>query len=291
MKFSGSIPALITPFFAGEYHAPDMNRLIEWHVEQGSTGLVVCGTTGECPTLGQQEHVQVIADAVKMARGRIPIIAGAGSNSTHEAIALSKASEEAGADALLHVTGYYNKPTERQVIEHFRAIDRVTRLPIIAYNIPGRTGQELSVETIAELAQLDRVVAVKDSTGNVARVTLERLRIKKDFSFLSGDDATSLGYLVQGGHGCISVTANIAPNACARMFAAAQQGEWGTARKLQDQLMPLHMALFIDPSPAGIKYAMTKLGLCKNELRLPLSPASELARAAIDEALAIAGLC
>jgi len=290
VQFSGSIPALITPLVDGQYHQPTLQRLVDWHADQGSSALVICGTTGECPTLSYEEHVQVIADAVRVAAGRIPIIAGAGSNSTQEALTLTRASEEAGADGVLHVTGYYNKPTQQQVVQHFAAIDRATRLPILVYNIPGRTGQELTVDTIVELAQLEHVVGVKDSTGNVARVTLERARIQKPFAFLSGDDSTSLGYIAHGGDGCISVTANVAPALCAQMIAAARTNDLAAARELQDRLMALHMSLFLEPSPAGIKYAMSRLGLCANELRAPLSTASASACAAIDVAMATAGL-
>lgn len=285
MHFSRSIPALITPFVNGSIDHDALRRLIDWHVDQGSSGLVICGTTGECPTLNHEEHIHVIREAVKLVQGRIPVIAGAGSNSTEEAVFLSRGSEEAGADALLHVTGYYNKPTQSQIIEHFRVLDRAVKLPIIVYNIPSRTGQELSVDTISALAQLDHIVGVKDSTGNVARVTMERLRVRKPFSFLSGDDATCLGYIAHGGHGCISVTANVAPKVCASMFDAMQRGDIARAQSIHDSLMPLHTALFIDPSPAGVKYAMSKLGLCANELRMPLSPATETARVAIDKAL------
>jgi 4-hydroxy-tetrahydrodipicolinate synthase len=289
MQLAGSIPALITPFSNGLF-APDvLRRLVDWHVEQGSSGLVICGTTGESPTLSHDEHIEVIREAVKATRARIAIIAGVGSNSTAEALHLTKGAENAGADALLHVTGYYNKPTQNQVIEHFRAIDQVTRLPIIVYNIPSRTGQELSVNTIAALAQLEHVVGVKDSTGNVARVTLERLRIARPFSFLSGDDSTILGYMAHGGDGCISVTANVVPHLCAQLFVALRENDLRQARSLQDRLMPLHSALFLEPSPAGVKYAMSRLGLCANELRMPLSPVGEATRAAIAEAMVIAG--
>lgn len=289
MHLYGSIPALITPFSDGSISFATLSRLIEWHIDEGSSGLVVCGTTGECPTLSHDEHVLVIREAVRMVRGRIPLIAGAGSNSTEEALSLSRASEQAGADALLHVTGYYNRPTQNQVIEHFRALDRAVRRPIIVYNIPSRTGQELSVDTIVALSRLEHVVGVKDSTGNVARVTMERLRIDRPFSFLSGDDATSLGYMAHGGHGCISVTANVVPRVCAQMFDAVRRGDLTHARSLHDSLMPLHAALFLEPSPAGIKYAMSSLGLCTNELRMPLSSATEPARSAIDHALAQLG--
>jgi 4-hydroxy-tetrahydrodipicolinate synthase len=290
MKFSGSIPALITPFVDDRFDVGTLSALIDWHVEQGSSGLVICGTTGECPTLTHEEHVTVIREAVRLAKGRIPIIAGAGSNSTQEALALTVAAEKAGADALLHVTGYYNKPTQRQVIEHFRRIDQATQLPILVYNIPSRTGQELTVDTIVELSALEHVTGVKDSTGDVGRVTLERLRIAKPFAFLSGDDGTALGYIAHGGAGCISVTANVAPALCAQMCVAAQAGRMADARALQDRLMPLHMALFLEPSPGGVKYAMSRLGLCRNELRPPLGVIGAQAKAAIDAAMSVAGL-
>jgi 4-hydroxy-tetrahydrodipicolinate synthase len=290
IKFSGSIPALITPFVDDRFDVGTLSALIDWHVEHGSNGLVICGTTGECPTLTHEEHVSVTREAVRLAKGRIPIIAGAGSNSTQEALALTVAAEKAGADALLHVTGYYNKPTQRQVIEHFRRIDEATRLPILVYNIPSRTGQELTVDTIVELSMLEHVAGVKDSTGDVGRVTLERLRIAKPFTFLSGDDGTALGYIAHGGAGCISVTANVAPALCAELCAVAQAGRMAEARALQDRLMPLHMALFLEPSPGGVKYAMSRLGLCRNELRPPLGEISAQAKAAIDAAMSIAGL-
>jgi 4-hydroxy-tetrahydrodipicolinate synthase len=288
--FHGSIPALITPFANGYYRPQALKSLIDWHVSEGSSGLVICGTTGESPTLSHEEHVQVVADAVEFSGGRISIIAGAGSNSTREAIALTKAAEEVGADAVLHVTGYYNKPTQKQVVHHFQMIDKATRLPIIVYNIPGRTGQELSVDTMVELAQLEHVVGVKDSTGNVARVTQERARIAKPFAFLSGDDGTSLGYIAHGGDGCISVTANVAPALCAKMIGLARSGDFVAARALQDQLMDLHLSLFLEPSPAGVKYAMSRFGLCKNEIRAPLMTATPDATVVIDAALSSAGL-
>lgn len=290
MKFSGSIPALVTPLANDRVDVDTLGRLIDWHVAQGSSGLVVCGTTGESPTLTHDEHIAVIRDAVHLAKGRIPIIAGAGSNNTAEALSLTVAAAQAGADALLHVTGYYNKPTQQQVIEHFRRLDQATELPILVYNIPSRTGQELSVDTIVELSTLVHVAGVKDSTGNVGRLTQERLRISKPFAFLSGDDGTALGYIAHGGAGCISVTANVAPALCAQLCAAAQAGRLAEARTLQDRLMPLHTALFLEPSPGGVKYAMSRLGLCSMEVRLPLGEISASAKAAIDAAMLAAGL-
>ena len=290
MQFSGSIPALVTPFHQGRIDFDTLRRLVEWHVDEGSSAVVVGGTTGESPTLEADELAQAVRTACAAARGRIPVIAGAGSNATAHALALTRAAQAAGADAVLHVTGYYNKPSPRQVIEHFRAIDAATSLPILVYNVPARTGQELGVDTMAALAQLAHVVGVKDATGNVARVTHERRRVGKPFSFLSGDDSTSLGYVAHGGHGCISVTANVAPALCARMIALAAAGDLAAARALNDRLTPLHAALFLEPSPAGIKYAMARRGLCGEELRAPLLPVEAATRSAIDAALEIAGL-
>jgi 4-hydroxy-tetrahydrodipicolinate synthase len=291
MQLSGSIPALITPFANGVYHRATLRSLIRWHIQAGSTGLVVCGTTGENPCLETAEYAQILTDAVKFAAGKIPIIAGTGANCTSKALTLQLLAENAGVDATLHVTGYYNKPSPKQIIEHFRLLERSTCLPIIVYNIPGRTGLELSVETVATLAELDRVIGIKDATGDVSRVSLERVKISRSFSFLSGDDATSLGYLAQGGNGCISVTANVAPALCSQMIAAARQGDFAAARHFHDLLMPLHEALFLEPNPAGIKYAMSKLGLCTNELRRPLTHVAEAVQLEIDKAMVNAGLC
>jgi len=290
MQLSGSIPALVTPFVDGRVDLDNFHRLVRRQVEEGSSAVVVAGTTGESPALEVDELDALIRAARDATRGRIPVVAGAGSNVTAQAVALTRVAEAAGADALLHVTGYYNKPSARQVVEHFRAIDAATKLPILVYNIPSRTGQELSVETMAALAELEHVAGVKDSTGNVSRVTLERRRIAKPFSFLTGDDATSLGYVAHGGHGCISVTANVAPALCARMFALAAAGDFTGARAVHDRLMPLHAAMFIEPSPGGAKYAMARLGLCGESMRAPLLPVEAATRAAIDAALAVAGL-
>jgi 4-hydroxy-tetrahydrodipicolinate synthase len=290
MQLSGSIPALVTPFAHGHVDHDAFHALVQWHVEQGSSAVVVGGTTGESPTLELDELSVLIRTARDAAGGRIPVIAGAGSNGTAHALTLSCVAEAAGADALLHATGYYNKPSPRQLVEHFRAIDGATRLPVLVYDIPARTGIEIGLETMAALAQLERVAGIKDATGQVARVSHQRRRIAKPWSYLSGDDATCLGYVAHGGHGCISVTANVAPALCARMFAHAAQGDFGAARELHDRLMPLHAALFLEPSPAGIKYAMARAGLCREELRGPLLPVEPATRAAIDAALAHAGL-
>ncbi len=290
MKFFGSIPAIVTPFLNGKLDLERFAALVEWQISEGSNGIVVCGTTGESPTLTDDEHRSLVAKAVAVAKGRIPIIAGTGSNSTHHAIAMTRTADEVGADGTLHATGYYNKPTQAQIIEHFRQIDAATKLPIIVYNIPSRTGIELSVDTLAALSEMKNIAGNKDSTGNVARVTQERLRIKKPFSFLSGDDLTSLGYVAHGGDGCVSVTANVAPKLCSQLMAASLAGDWKKARELQDRLMTLHAALFIEPSPGGIKYVMSKLGLVREELRSPIAPVSEAARRKLDEALEIANV-
>lgn len=290
MKFYGSIPALITPFINGLYHPQTLSKLIDWHCEQGSSALVIGGTTGECPTLTFSEHILIIKDAARFSNNRIPIIAGAGSNSTQEAIDLSVASEHHGASALLHVTGYYNKPSQDQVVGHFTALDKATNLPIIVYNIPSRTGQELTIQTIKKLSELDHVVGVKDSTGNVSRITQEKLLINKPFSFLSGDDSTSLGYLAHGGHGCISVTANIAPYLCSQLFSRMQKHDLMGAREINDLLTDLHLAIFLEPSPAGVKYAMNKLGLCTEEVRMPITQVGLETRLKIDAAMARASL-
>ena len=288
MKFTGSIPALVTPFRNGEVDFDCLAQLIEWQIAEGSSGLVICGTTGECPTLSYEEQYQVVSFSVTQANKRIPIIAGASSNSTREALHLTDCAEKAGADGVLHATGYYNKPSQAQVIEHYKAIDACTSLPIIVYNIPSRAGIEFSVDTIAVLAQLEQVVGIKDSTGNPARISQERLRIDKPFSFLSGDDATALGYIAHGGHGCISVTANVVPRLYADFIAAALRGDFNQAQVLQQRLISLHMALFIEPSPGGAKYAMAKLGRCENELRLPITPITQAAQERVDAALALA---
>ena len=290
LAFSGSIPALVTPFHDDRVDVDAVHRLVDWHAREGSSAVVVGGTTGESPTLSDDELALLVRTARDAARGRLAVIAGAGSNVTAHAIASSRVAEQAGADALLHVTGYYNKPSQRQVVEHFRAVAAATRLPILVYNIPSRTGQELSLDTMAALARLETVVGVKDSTNDVARVTRERARIAGPFSFLTGNDTNALGYRAHGGHGCISVTANVAPGLCARMHALADAGDMAGAGSIQDRLMPLHDALFIEPSPAGIKYAMARLDLCREDLRAPLLPVEASTRAAIDDALAIAGL-
>ena len=281
----GSFPAVVTPFKDDRIDVDTLVRLVDWHVGEGSSGIVVAGTTGECSTLSHAEHLAVVEVVVKQVGGRLPVIAGAGSNSTREAIELTLGCEKLGVAAVLHVTGYYNKPSQRQIVNHFKEIHAASSVPIILYDIPSRTGLEFTLETIAELGALDRVIGIKDSTGDMSRVVQQTALVKKPFSFLSGDDSSALSYVAQGGMGCISVTANVAPQAMARMLSLAGQGDLATALKVQRSLMPLHKALFLEPSPAGIKYAMFRKGLCAEDLRLPLTPVSRETRRAIDHAL------
>jgi 4-hydroxy-tetrahydrodipicolinate synthase len=289
-RIRGSIPALITPLKDGKVDEAAFRRLVNWQIEQGSHGLVPCGTTGESPTLSHEEHMRVVEICVEEARGRVPVIAGAGSNATAEAISLTRHAKAVGADAVLSVTGYYNKPSQEGLYRHYAAIVEAVDIPILVYNIPGRAIVEISVETMARLAKLKNVCGVKDATANLARPIRERLACGTGWRMLSGEDSTTLGYMVQGGHGCISVTANVAPKLCADFQNACLQGAWDTALVLQERLMPLHDAMFVEPSPAPVKYAGSLLGLCTDEVRLPLVAASDAARARVREAMASAGL-
>lgn len=288
--FKGSIPALVTPFKDGDVDLKKLRDLVEWHIDQGSHGIVPVGTTGESPTLTHQEHGEVIAEVVKAVRGRVPVIAGAGSNATAEGIGLIRHAAEVGADAALVVTPYYNKPTQRGLIAHYTAMHDAADLPIIIYNIPGRSVIDMTPETMGELARLPRIVGVKDATGKLERVPLTRMTCGPDFIQLSGEDATALGFNAEGGVGCISVTANVAPKLCAQMQEATLRGDYKAALAIQDRLMPLHVAIFVEPGVAGAKYAMSRLGLIGNEVRLPLTPVSEATAAQIDAALRHAGL-
>jgi len=289
-RIRGSIPALITPMKNGAVDEAAFRKLVNWQIAEGSHGLVPCGTTGESPTLSHDEHKRVVEICVEEARGRVPVIAGAGSNSTAEAISLTKHAKAVGADAVLSVTGYYNKPSQEGMYRHYAAIADAIDIPILLYNIPGRAIVELSVETMGRLAKLRNIVGVKDATANLARPLRERAACGKDWRMISGEDATTLGYMVQGGHGCISVTANVAPKLCADFQNACGQGAWDTALALQERLMPLHDAMFIEPSPAPVKYAGSLLGICTDEVRLPLIAATETARARVREAMQLAGL-
>ena len=288
--FKGSIPALVTPFKDGQVDMDALKKLVDWHIAEGSAGLVPVGTTGESPTLSHDEHHRVIEEVVKAAAGRIPVIAGAGSNNTTEGIDLIRHAERAGANAALVVTPYYNKPTQRGLIAHYRALHDCCTLPIIIYNIPGRSVVDMLPETMGELAKLPRIVGVKDATGKIERVSQQRAACGKDFIQLSGEDATALGFNAHGGVGCISVTANVAPRLCAEFQEATLRGDYAKALEYQDRLMPLHEAIFIEPGLAGAKYGLSKLGLCNEEVRLPLTTLTDATKAKIDAAMRHAGI-
>lgn len=289
--FKGSITALVTPFANGGVDEAALRAIIDWQIEEGSTGLVACGTTGESPTLTHAEHKQVIEITVDAAKGRIPVIAGAGSNSTDEAIDFVRHAQSAGADGLLIVAPYYNKPTQEGIYQHFKAIDAAASLPIIVYNIPGRSVIDIQVETLARIYRdCKHVVGVKDATGNLLRPSLERMACGKAFNLLTGEDGTALGYMAHGGHGCISVTANVAPKLCADFQRACLERDFGTALELQDRLMPLHRALFLETNPAGPKYALQRLGRIQGDLRLPLVSVSHEVQGEIDRAMQRAGI-
>ncbi|MEP2640133.1 4-hydroxy-tetrahydrodipicolinate synthase [Roseobacter sp.] len=288
--FKGSMPALITPFRNGELDLETLKKLVEWHIAEGCSGLVPVGTTGESPTLTHREHEVVVEEVVKAAAGRVPVIAGAGSNNTVEAMRLVRHAEKVGADAALVVTPYYNKPTQAGLLAHFTALHDCAELPIVIYNIPGRSVVDMTPETMGELAKLPRIVGVKDATGDLARVCDQRLTCGPDFVQLSGEDATAHGFNAQGGVGCISVTANVAPKLLSDMQAACLAGDYATALSIQDRLMPLHKAIFTEPGLVGVKYAMSQLGLCSDEIRLPLVALSDDTRALVDAGLRHAGL-
>ncbi len=288
--FQGSITALITPFKAGKVDALAFQRHVEWQIDQGTHGLVPCGTTGESPTLSHEEHKQVIELCIEAAGRRVPVIAGTGSNCTAEAVALTRHAKEAGADGVLVVTPYYNKPTQEGLYLHFKAVNDCADIPILIYNIPGRSIVDMSVETMARLAKLPNIAGVKDATANMARVSQQRAAMGSDFIQLSGEDATALGFMAHGGHGCISVTANVAPALCSEFQLASLGGNFKRALELQDRLMPLHDALFVESNPCPIKYAAERLGLCSSETRLPLAPLAPASKKRVDDALAAVGL-
>ena len=289
--FKGSMPALVTPFTAdGELDLDTLKKLVEWHIEQGSNALVPVGTTGESPTLTHDEHRIVVEEVVKTVAGRIPVIAGAGSNSTREGIGLLRHAKEVGADAGLVVTPYYNKPNQAGLIAHYSALTEAVDLPIIIYNIPPRSVIDMMPETMGELAKLPNIIGVKDATGKLERVSQQRITCGPDFMQLSGEDAMALGFNAHGGVGCISVTANVAPKPCAEFQAAMLRGDYKTALEYQDRLMPLHAAIFIEPGLVGVKYAMSRLGLCDERVRLPLVALEDSTRRRIDAALEHAGL-
>ena len=289
--FFGSIPALVTPFSDGRVAEDTFRQFVDWQVAEGSNGLVPCGTTGESSTLTADEHRRLIGLTVEAARGRVPVIAGCGSNNVAHAVEYLNAAKDAGADAALVVTGYYNRPSQAGLLATFTALSEASALPIVVYNVPSRTVVEISAETLGEIAKLPNVVAVKDATGNLGRVTAQRLSCGEDFVQLSGNDETALGFNAMGGAGCISVTANVAPRLCAEFQAATREGRWADAMELQDKLYPLHMAMFTDASPGPVKYALSRVrpGF-PTDLRLPLTPASQASRRAVDAALEHAGL-
>jgi len=289
-RIRGSMPALITPMKDGAVDEAAFRRFVTWQVAEGSHGLVPVGTTGESATLSHDEHKRVVEICVEEANGRVPVIAGAGSNSTAEAIELTRHAKAVGADAVLSVTPYYNKPSQEGVYRHFAAIAEAVDIAILVYNIPGRSVVEISVETMARLAKLANIVGVKDATSNMARVSRERQLCGADWRLISGEDATTLGYMAHGGHGCISVTANVAPKLCAEFQEACMGGAFDAARALQDKLIGLHDAMFCEPSPAPAKFGASLLGLCSDEVRLPIVAASEAAQARVRAAMTAAGL-
>ncbi len=286
----GSLTALVTPFKNGSLDEGAFRALVDWQVAEGTSGLVPVGTTGESPTLSHDEHKQVVAWCVEQARGRVPVVAGAGSNSTKEAIELSQHAEQAGATAVLVVTPYYNKPTQEGLYQHYKAINDAIGIPIIIYNIPGRSVIDMSVETMARLYELSNIAGVKDATANVVRVSQQRAAMGPDFNQLSGEDATVLGFMAHGGHGCISVTSNVAPRLCAEFQGACLKGDYVAALNYHDKLMPLHTALFLETNPAPAKYALSVLGRCADTVRLPMVPLAEKTKAAVREAMVHAGL-
>jgi 4-hydroxy-tetrahydrodipicolinate synthase len=289
-SFRGSFTALVTPFNNGSVDEKAFRGLVDWQIAEGTNGLVPVGTTGESPTLSHEEHNEVVEWCVEQAKGRVPVVAGAGSNSTREAIALAQHAEEAGADAVLVVTPYYNKPTQEGLYQHFKAINDAIGIPIIIYNIPPRSVIDMSVETMKRLFELKNIAGVKDATANMVRVSQQRAAMGPDFNQLSGEDATALGFNAHGGHGCISVTSNVAPRLCSEFQASCLKGDYAGALKLQDKLMPLHGALFIETSPAPVKYALSLIGKCAETVRLPMVPLADQTRTAVREAMVHAGL-
>jgi len=283
--FSGSLTALITPFKNGEVDAKAFQEFVEWQISEGSHGLVPCGTTGESPTLSHDEHKRVVELCIETAAGRVPVIAGAGSNSTAEAMSLAQHAKEAGADGILVVSPYYNKPSQEGLFRHFEAVNNAADIPMIVYNIPPRSIVDITPQTMARIAKLSNVVGVKDATMDLARPLVEKNLIGKDRCMLSGEDGTAVPYLAQGGVGCISVTANVAPKLCSMMHEAWQQGAMERVTQLNDSLIPLHLAMFQEPSPAGAKYGASLLGKASPEVRLPMQPATEAAQKSMKDAM------
>ena len=289
--FRGSLTALITPFRDGAVDKKAFEKFVDWQITSGTNGLVPVGTTGESPTLSHDEHREVVEMCIAVAAGRVPVMAGAGSNSTTEAVALTKFAEQAGAQGVLSTAPYYNKPNQEGLFHHYKAVAEATSLPVFIYNIPGRSIIDVLPETMKRLRDAcPNIAGVKDATANVGRVSLQRHVVGKDFIQLSGEDMTALGFNAHGGVGCISVSSNVAPKLQSEFQAAMAAGDYAKAIEYQDRLAPLHKALFIEPSPAGVKYVASKLGLCANELRLPLVPVSDETAKVIDAAMAHAGL-
>jgi len=289
-KFHGSMPALVTPFKDGKFDEPAFRALVDWQIASGSHGLVPVGTTGESPTLTHAEHRLVVDVCIDEARGRVPVIAGAGSNNTVEAIELAKHAEKSGADAVLVVTPYYNKPTQEWLYRHFKAINDSIGIPIIIYNIPPRSVVDMSVDTMKRLYELNNIVGVKDATGDVGRVSRQRHAMGPEFIQLSGEDMTALAHMAAGGHGCISVVANVAPALCAELMEAVFKRDFAAALQIQDKLTPLHGAVFTEPGVCGAKYALSLIGRARNEMRLPLTPIGEAAESGLRRAMVHAGI-
>jgi 4-hydroxy-tetrahydrodipicolinate synthase len=289
-NFKGSMTALVTPFKDGELDENAFRKLVDWQIESGTHGLVPVGTTGESPTLSHDEHRKVVEACIKEARGRVPVVAGAGSNNTREAVELAKHAEKAGADGVLIVTPYYNKPNQEGLFQHFKAIDAAIGIPIVIYNIPPRSVIDMSVDTMKRCFELKNVCGVKDATGNIGRISLQRQAMGPDFIQLSGDDITALSCMAAGAHGCISVVSNIAPRLCADLQEAALAGKYGEALKLQDRLVPLDAATFLEAGVTGAKYGLSLLGKVREDVRLPLVPSTEPTKKAIRAAMVHAGV-
>ncbi len=289
-RLKGWMTALVTPFKDGRVDEEAFRGLVEWQIGQGIQGLVPVGTTGESPTLSHDEHRRVVEMCIDQSKGRAPVVAGAGSNNTHEAVELAKHAEKAGADAVLVVTPYYNKPNQEGLYQHFKAINDAIGIPIIMYNIPPRSVIDMSVDTMKRLFELKNIAGVKDATGNVGRISLQRHAMGPDFIQLSGDDITALSCLAAGAHGCISVVSNVAPGPCVEMQVAADRGDYATALKVQDRLTPLHAGVFVEAGVTGAKYGLSVLGKVREEVRLPLVPMTESSKAVVRKAMVHAGL-
>lgn len=291
MQFTGSIPALITPMLNGEVDEKALKKLVNWHIQEGTNGIVPVGTTGESPTLSHVEHRRVVDIVVEEVDGRVPVIAGAGSNNTKEAIELARHAEKVGADAILTVAPYYNKPSQEGMFRHFKAIAGSVSVPVFLYNVPSRTIADISVATVDRLAKdCENIVGIKDATADMARPSQQRVLTGNHFIQLSGEDASALGFNAHGGIGCISVTANVAPGLCAQFQAATLNGDYEVARNIQDRLMPLHDAMFAEPSPGPVKYGVSLLGHCSDEVRLPVTTISQACKTRVKDAMVYAGL-